>query len=56
MVTKQMCRIDPQHLLLLGTSWEAVERAGIAPSSLAGTLTTPCQSRACTIRSSPRRR
>jgi acyl transferase domain-containing protein/acyl carrier protein len=31
--------IDPQHRLLLETSWEAVEHAGMAPSSLAGTLT-----------------
>jgi acyl transferase domain-containing protein/acyl carrier protein len=31
--------IDPQHRLLLETSWEAVEHAGIDPSSLAGTLT-----------------
>ena len=29
--------MDPQHRLLLETSWEAVERAGIAPESLAGT-------------------
>jgi acyl transferase domain-containing protein/NAD(P)-dependent dehydrogenase (short-subunit alcohol dehydrogenase family)/acyl carrier protein len=31
--------IDPQHRLLLQTSWEAIEHAGIAPSSLAGTQT-----------------
>ncbi len=31
--------IDPQHRLLLETSWEAIEHAGIAPSSLAGTQT-----------------
>jgi acyl transferase domain-containing protein/acyl carrier protein len=31
--------IDPQHRLLLETSWEAIEYAGIAPSSLAGTQT-----------------
>ena len=31
--------MDPQHRLLLETSWEAVERAGIAPASLAGTAT-----------------
>src|SRR5271154_1284555 len=30
---------DPQHRLLLETSWEAIEQAGIAPSSLAGTST-----------------
>ncbi len=31
--------IDPQHRLLLETSWEAVEQAGIAPSSLSGSMT-----------------
>jgi acyl transferase domain-containing protein len=31
--------IDPQHRLLLETSWEAIEYAGIAPTSLAGTAT-----------------
>ena len=31
--------MDPQHRLLLETSWEAIEQAGIAPSSLAGTST-----------------
>lgn len=31
--------IDPQHRLLMETSWEAVERAGIDPSALAGTAT-----------------
>ncbi len=31
--------IDPQHRLLMETSWEAIEQAGIDPSSLAGTLT-----------------
>ena len=31
--------IDPQHRLLLETSWEAIEHAGIAPSSLADTQT-----------------
>ena len=31
--------MDPQHRLLLETSWEAVERSGIAPESLAGTST-----------------
>ncbi|MFK4106626.1 beta-ketoacyl synthase N-terminal-like domain-containing protein [Streptomyces sp. NPDC019531] len=30
---------DPQHRLLLETSWEALERAGIAPDSLGGSLT-----------------
>jgi acyl transferase domain-containing protein/NAD(P)-dependent dehydrogenase (short-subunit alcohol dehydrogenase family)/acyl carrier protein len=31
--------MDPQHRVLLETSWEAIEQAGIAPSSLAGTST-----------------
>ena len=31
--------MDPQHRLLLETSWEAIERAGIAPDSLGGTST-----------------
>ena len=31
--------IDPQHRLLLETSWEAVEHAGLAPSSLGGSST-----------------
>ncbi len=31
--------IDPQHRLLMETSWEAVEQAGIDPSTLAGTRT-----------------
>nr|WP_308124212.1 sulfolipid-1 biosynthesis phthioceranic/hydroxyphthioceranic acid synthase [Mycolicibacterium xanthum] len=36
---KKATAIDPQHRLLMETSWEAVEHAGIDPSSLAGTLT-----------------
>ncbi|WNG46512.1 acyltransferase domain-containing protein [Archangium minus] len=31
--------IDPQHRLLLEVSWEALERAGVAPGSLAGSPT-----------------
>ena len=31
--------IDPQHRLLLETSWEALERAGIAPDTLKGSAT-----------------
>ena len=31
--------MDPQHRLLLETSWRAVEHAGIAPTALAGTRT-----------------
>ena len=31
--------MDPQHRLLLETSWKAIEHAGIAPSSLVGSRT-----------------
>ncbi len=31
--------IDPQHRLLLETSWEAIEHAGVPPSSLSGSMT-----------------
>ncbi len=31
--------IDPQHRLLMETSWEAIEQAGIAPTSLSETST-----------------
>jgi acyl transferase domain-containing protein/acyl carrier protein len=34
---REAAAIDPQHRLLLETSWEAIEYAGIAPDSLAGT-------------------
>ena len=36
---RKAAAIDPQHRLLMETSWEAVEHAGLAPSSLAGSLT-----------------
>jgi acyl-CoA synthetase (AMP-forming)/AMP-acid ligase II/3-oxoacyl-(acyl-carrier-protein) synthase/acyl carrier protein len=36
---KEAAQIDPQHRLLLEVAWEALEHAGIAPSSLAGTRT-----------------
>jgi acyl transferase domain-containing protein/acyl carrier protein len=31
--------MDPQHRLVMETSWEAIEQAGIAPDSLAGSST-----------------
>ncbi|OBA84281.1 polyketide synthase [Mycobacterium sp. 1164966.3] len=36
---REATAIDPQHRLLLETSWEAVEHAGINPTSLVGTRT-----------------
>lgn len=36
---REATAIDPQHRLLLETSWEAVEHAGLAPKSLAGSMT-----------------
>ena len=36
---REATAMDPQHRLLLETSWEAVEHAGLAPTSLAGSLT-----------------
>ncbi|MCV7379881.1 polyketide synthase [Mycobacterium alsense] len=36
---REATAIDPQHRLLLETSWEAIEHAGIAPSSLNGSRT-----------------
>ena len=36
---REATAIDPQHRLLLETSWEAVEHAGLPPASLAGSLT-----------------
>ncbi|GAB2611000.1 hypothetical protein GCM10027168_49870 [Streptomyces capparidis] len=36
---REALAMDPQHRLLLETSWEAVERAGIDPTSLKGSRT-----------------
>lgn len=36
---REAIAVDPQHRLLLETSWEAVEHAGIDPESLAGSQT-----------------
>ena len=36
---REAAAIDPQHRLMLETAWEAVEHAGLAPSSLADSLT-----------------
>ncbi|MEU5209035.1 type I polyketide synthase [Streptomyces sp. NPDC020742] len=36
---REAVAIDPQHRLLLETSWEVFERAGIAPGTLRGTET-----------------
>ena len=37
--TREAQALDPQHRLLLEVTWEALERSGIAPSSLAGSKT-----------------
>ncbi|MGW2195479.1 type I polyketide synthase, partial [Streptosporangium sp. NPDC001682] len=36
---REALAMDPQHRLVLETAWETVERAGIAPSALRGSLT-----------------
>ncbi len=36
---REAAAIDPQHRLLLETAWEAIEHAGVAPRSLAGSRT-----------------
>ena len=36
---REATAIDPQHRLLLETSWEAVEHAGVNPADLAGSAT-----------------
>ncbi|PND57046.1 polyketide synthase [Mycobacterium sp. ENV421] len=36
---REATAMDPQHRVLLETSWEAVEQAGFTPSSLSGTST-----------------
>ena len=36
---REAIAMDPQHRLLMETSWEAVEHAGMTPASMAGTAT-----------------
>ena len=37
---REATAMDPQHRILLETSWEAVEHAGFTPEALAGSLTS----------------
>ena len=39
MTEREAIAIDPQHRLLLETSWEAVEHAGLNPTGIAGSAT-----------------
>ena len=39
MTEREAIAIDPQHRLLLETSWEAVEHAGLNPTGMAGSAT-----------------
>lgn len=39
MSAREANSLDPQHRMLLQTSWEALENSGIAPSTLAGSTT-----------------
>ena len=36
---REATALDPQHRLLLETAWEAIEHAGVNPTTLAGSLT-----------------
>ncbi len=36
---REATAIDPQHRMLLETSWEAIEHAGLTPATVAGSLT-----------------
>ncbi len=39
MTEREATAVDPQHRLLLETSWDAIEHAGLDPASLAGSQT-----------------